>query len=373
MLKLKKLTLPALFLLLITALGNKNIEPIKFKKDVFINGQDGYHTYRIPAMVVTRKGTVLAFCEGRKNSHHDTGDIDLLLKRSTDDGGTWSDQMVVYEDGGDGEITVGNPVPIIEKNSDRIHLFFTRNYKRIFYTKSDDDGLNWSEPKEFTDILSGFDYPDRVLIATGPVHGIEMGTGRLAVPVWVCNRNRSDRYKDVTNERMRSGIIYSDDGGENWKTGGLVPADLSVLHEATVVERSDGALLINMRVHDALYRAESVSKDGGITWSSPKYRKDLPDPTCQASIFRTSHNAFLFVNAAIASKEGLENRKNLTFRISKDEGKSWIISFQINEGPSGYSDLAQTKDGSILCIFENGEHNYHEKISVVKLSNELLK
>ncbi|CAM9967184.1 unnamed protein product, partial [Chrysoparadoxa australica] len=82
--------------------------------DVFVNGVDGYETYRIPTMVTTNSGTVLAFCEGRRNGHEDTGDIDLILKRSFDEGRTWSNNLIVYEEGGDQSITIVNPVPIID-------------------------------------------------------------------------------------------------------------------------------------------------------------------------------------------------------------------------------------------------------------------
>ncbi len=309
--------------------------------------------------------------EGRKNSHYDTGDIDLLLKRSEDNGRTWSKHEIVYEDGGDEKITIGNPVPIVEKNSNRIHLFFTREYSKIFYMRSEDDGLTWTVPEEFTHILKGFNYP-LVIVATGPVHGIQMNSGRLIVPVWVCDRTRNERYKHVTDDRIRSGVIYSDDGGETWQTGGLVPFDIPMLHEATVVELTNGQLLINMRAHGSLYRAESISNDAGKTWSNPVYKNELSDPTCQGSIFKTSGNKFLFINPSIASDGGIENRKNLTLRLSNNNGKNWTHSMLINEGPSGYSDISECSDGSIICIFENGNSVYREKISIVKISKNWL-
>ncbi len=339
---------------------------IQFQTNIWVNGKDGYHTYRIPTLVCSNKGTLLAFCEGRKKSAEDTGDIDLLLKRSYDNGKTWTEQVVVYEDGGDEEVTIGNPVPIVEKGSERIHLFFTRNYRQIFYTRSHDDGITWDKPKEFTHILEDFDYP-RILIATGPVHGIQTKSGRLVVPVWVCDRTRKERYLNVTLNRMRSGIIFSDDGGESWETGGLVPANIAVMHEATVTERTDGSLLINMRTYNEPYRGESVSTDGGLTWSEPWLNNELPEPTCQASMLKTSDGKFLFLNPANAAKGGTEHRKNLVLKLSNDQGRSWPLAFVINQGFSGYSDLAETPQGSIICIYENGEKIYREKISVAEI------
>ncbi len=190
-----------------------------WRNDVFVAGRDGYHTYRIPALAVSSKGTVLAFCEGRRDSQADHGDIDLLLKRSTDHGRTWSDAIVVQEERG--RVTIGNPVPIIARDGDRIHLLFTRDNKRLFYTRSDDDGVTWSPRRELTAILEGFDYPERVLIATGPVHGIQTSRGRLIAPVWLSDREMNRRHRDQVFTRIRAGIVFSDDDGETWRAGGL--------------------------------------------------------------------------------------------------------------------------------------------------------
>jgi len=110
----------------LSASASADEKGIDFRKDVFLRGQDGYHTYRIPTTVVTAKGTVLLFCEGRKRSRRDSGDVDLLLKRSEDGGRSWSKQMLVHEEGGDAPIRVGNPCPIIERNGKVVHLLFTR-------------------------------------------------------------------------------------------------------------------------------------------------------------------------------------------------------------------------------------------------------
>lgn len=166
---------------------------IGFRKDVFIRGQDGYHTYRIPAMVVTSKGTVLLFCEGRKHSRKDGGDIDMLLKRSKDGGRTWSKQMVLLNEGPG---RVGNPCAIIERETDVVQLLFTRGGGEcLFYTRSTDEGKTWSElvttsdvpgQKEYseTSFLKGFG-GSPVRVGAGPVHGIQTRSGRLIAPSYV--------------------------------------------------------------------------------------------------------------------------------------------------------------------------------------------
>jgi len=336
-----------------------------FRQDVFVSGQDGYHTYRIPALVLSANNTLLAFCEGRKHSASDEGDIDLLLKRSKDGGKTWSEQIVIHEEGGNAPITIGNPCPIVDHDGKRIHLLFTRNNKRLFYTRSMDDGLTWSEPKEFTDILKGFDYP-MVRIATGPVHGIQMKNGRLVAPVWVCDRERKDRNKNSTRSSFQSGSIYSDDNGETWKTGSLVPPELNRLNECTIVEKNDGSLHMNARAYYLGFRAVSLSKDGGISWSDPVLDKNLPCPTCQASMIRLSEKEILFLNPTGGG------RKHLTLRLSVDEGKTWRYSRKINQELGAYSDIAVAKDGHIYCLFENGTKRYSDRISIVKTTREWL-
>ncbi len=342
--------------------------PLISKTFVYEGGKDGYHTYRIPALVVTAEGTLLAFCEGRKSSASDEGDIDLLVKRSEDGGKTWSEQMTVHEEGGDAPITIGNPCPIVDENG-TIHLPFTHNNKRLFYTKSTDDGLTWSEPMEHTGILDGFDYP-LVRIATGPGHGIQMSTGRLIAPVWVSDRERRDVNKNVTNRRYQSGIIYSDDAGVTWHTGGLVPPTIRRLNEAMVIERRDGSLFLNMRAYGSGYRATSVSKDAGVTWCEPVLETDLPCPTCQASMIKLTDREVLFANPAVTvdGKVSGANRRNLTVRLSTDEGRTWKYSHELDPGRAGYSDLAVAKDGTIFCLYECGEERYNQRLTIARFN-----
>jgi sialidase-1 len=310
---------------------------------LFAAGKDGYHTYRIPALAVTAKGTVLAFCEGRKNNASDRGDIDLMYKRSTDGGVTWSPTMLLYEEGGDAKIVIGNPCVVVD--GDAVVLVFTRNARDVFVTRSDDDGTNWSKPHEITTQVfqKGWTW-----FVAGPGNGIVMQKGphpgRLVVP---CD-HRVKIFKDE-GPALRSHAIYSDDHGKTWKSGAATD---SHMNECAVAERQDGSLLMNMRSYRGKgQRATAVSTDGGETWAPCVDEPALPDPVCQGSLIRGTDKTLLFSNAADPKR-----RVNLTVRMSSDDGKTWPVAKTICKGPSAYSALAQLADGTILLAYERGPY-----------------
>jgi len=324
------------------------------RHDVFVSGQEGYHTYRIPALVVSRRGTVLAFCEGRKSSAADDGDIDLLLRRSFDGGTTWQPTQVVYEEGGDDPITIGNPCPVVDRGG-TIHLVFCRNNARALCTKSVDDGATFAAPVEITKQIQGFDFA-WTRLGSGPGHGLQVAAGRIIVPVWL---------NDRIGHTYRSAIISSDDAGASWNAGGLVPATVRDCSECMVVELSDGALLMNMRTKAGQYRAIARSTDGGATWTEAKPVEQLVDPICQASLLRFPSDddhagLLLFSNAASGTRD------HMTVRLSRDEGRSWPVARLIHAGPAAYSDLAVAHDKTILCLHENGSKRPYEKLTLAR-------
>ncbi len=356
--------------------------------EVFRGGQRGYHTVRIPAVAVSPGGAVLVFAEGRKDSPADDGDIDLILRRSTDGGQTWSAIQVVHSFGrAEGvEATTGNPCPIVDRQAGKVVLLFCRDNATAWCTVSDDDGRTWSRAAEITPSFRRFDYPGLTRVATGPVHGIRTGSGRLVAPVWVSKltrpakqrlqrRHREDEAKLLADvDVFRCGVIFSDDGGDNWQAGGLVPTTIPWLNESTVYESADGSLVLNSRAHRAGFRARSVSTDGGRTWSEPVLRRDLPDPTCQAAALKLTRGplagAVVFSNLDQARPQDAVRftlrRRNLTVRLSVDDGKTWGHKRAIEPGPSGYSDLAELPDGRVVCVFEHGKKVYRERVSLVR-------
>ena len=126
---------------------------------LFVSGTEGYNTYRIPALVVSNKGTILAFCEARKNAGSDTDDIDLALKRSFDNGQTWEPMRIIVDYGPN---VAGNPAPVVDRDTGVIWLLFCKNLadgpegmiiageapRTVWVTSSADDGVTWAEPKE---------------------------------------------------------------------------------------------------------------------------------------------------------------------------------------------------------------------------------
>jgi sialidase-1 len=333
-------------------------EPVR--QDLFVSKQDGYRTYRIPAMVVTKKGTVLAFCEARKNSPSDSGDIDLILRRSVDNGATWDKFRVIVDDG---ENTAGNPCPVVDRDTGTIWLPFCRNNKQVFVTSSKDDGETWSKPVEITRDVS---QPEWTWYATGPGHGIQLDSGRLLIP---CDHKLNNATKQQP-EFYISHVFYSDDHGKSWKLGGILD---SHTNECQAVQLEDGSVYLNIRsYHGKNCRAIAYSKDGGETWSDVTLDKTLVESKCQASLLRLTEaknggkNRILFANPAATE------RKNMTVRLSYDECKTWPVSKVLNPGKSVYSELALAPDGTILCLYENGEKDQYEKITLARFTLEWL-
>jgi sialidase-1 len=314
--------------------------------DVFTSGTEGYHTYRIPGIVLSSEETLLAFCEGRKTSRRDHGDLDLVLRRSTDGGKTWGPMQLVYEEGGTAEITIGNPCPVVDRATGTIWLPFCRNNDRVFLTESTDDGRTWAPPVEITQHVKK---PEWGWYATGPGHGIQHSSGRLLIP---CDC-RDAKGSGDWGKRGRSLVFYSDDHGRSWHLGGVTDPGMN---ECEVVERADGSLLLSMRQYlGPKQRAFATSTDGGLSWSEPKHHPEVYCPVCQSSILRYTlppeeKNRILY------SGPGGPGRSHMTVRLSYDEGETWPVAKVIHEGSAAYSDLVALPDGTIGCLYERDDY-----------------
>lgn len=328
--------------------------------DVFVSGTEGYNTFRIPSLLLAANGDLLAFCEGRLESSHDTGDIQLLMKRSTDNGKTWSKTEILWADAGN---TCGNPCPVVDQSTGTIWMLMTWNSgkvpeskiqpgfgedsRRVYLMHSTDHGQSWSNAKEITRSVKKENW---TWYATGPGNGIQITQGshkgRLVIP---CD------IKAISNgqEGWHSHIIYSDDHGSTWQLGGIAPQE--GVNECAVAELADGRLMLNMRNRHRQQPGRQVclSSDGGLSWTDQQFDKTLIEPVCQASLIRADQNLsssptgrLLFSNPASQNK-----RERLTIRLSEDNGKTWSGTMLAYPGSAAYSALAPTSQG-FGCLFE---------------------
>jgi sialidase-1 len=365
-------------------------EPFLEKIDLFEAGKDGYFLYRIPGIAVTKKGTVLAYCEARKNSGSDWDQIDILLRRSNDGGKTWEPRQQLAQLDGPfernpaavklklakpGERTFNNPIAIVDLKTGAVHFLFCLDYGRCFYIKSDDDGKTFTKPVDITPAFDKFkpEYDWKVL-ATGPGHGIQLKNGRMLVPVWLSTGTGGNAHRPSV-----VAVVFSDDQGKTWQRGDIVvhEEDIDKPSETVALQLLDGRILFNIRNEGKQrLRATSISADGATKWSKAKLDEGLPEPVCMASIMRfpaADKGRIVFVNPN--NPNGRE-RKNLSARISYDDAKTWPIVKTIEPGKSGYSDLAVASDGTILCLYERGaseKNMYHTRwLTVARFNLEWL-
>jgi sialidase-1 len=356
--------------LILLASGAFGASPVQ--TEVFRAGDGGYHTYRIPALIVTARGALLAFCEGRRGSASDSGDIDLLLRRSTDRGRTWTPVQTVvdFEDG-----TAGNPAPVVDRRNGAILLLLTRNPGRVterqiveggltgartvWLTRSTDDGATWSAPVEITPQVKR---PEWTWYATGPGNGIQLRSGRLLIP---CDHiGRDDRA-------MRSHLIYSDDGGRNWAVGAVAEEKTN---ESAVAEARDGSVVLNMRsYHGRNRRAVQRSRDRGLTLDALEFDETLVEPVCQASLVGGARPGSKPNGAMLFSNPASTKRERMTVRLSPDDGRTWTASKTLHEGPAAYSSLAVLPDGSAGLLYERGDRAPYERITFAQLDLSWLK
>lgn len=363
-------------------------DPMLEQIPMFESATDGYALYRIPGLIVTAKGTVLAYCEARRTGKSDWDTIDIMLRRSTDGGKTFSPRQRIADVPGPHiknpvalaqklaeptDITYNNAVGFADRDGS-VHFLFCLEYSRCFYIRSDDDGRTFSKPVEITGTFEKFrsDYDWKVL-ATGPAHGIQLRTGRLVVPIWLSTGTGGHAHRPSVTS-----TIYSDDHGRTWKAGDVAVPNTDEWinpNETVIVELADGRVMLNVRSESLKHRRlVTVSPDGSTGWSTPKFDDALLEPICMASIVRFSaqpdgdKNRILFANPHNLSRldgkdeEGKSrDRKNISIKASYDEGQTWEVNKVLEPSYSAYSDLAVLSDGTILCLYETGRKSDNEK------------
>jgi len=332
-------------------------------QDIFVEGENGINTYRIPTIICTKNNVVFAFVEARHNDQGDAGHIDIVYKKSLDGGKTFGDIVVLCSNNKD---TLGNPAPIYDEKLDRIVLLYCFNYgdkgehlikttgatRDIYCMYTDDEGQNWSEPINITAQVK-HDYWR--WYATGPNHGVQMDSGRL---IMTCNHSEVDIVNKNKDTYTSSHIIYSDDHGITWNLGASAP---SKTNESCGVYLPNNKLMVNTRTIDrGNVRCVFLSGDEGETIDEFHVDSNLLCPICQGSIIDYK-DKLIFSNP-----ESIE-RENLTVKISKDYGKTWNEKLVLFKSYSSYSDLAINIKDEILCLYEKGDNKLYEKITLATI------
>ena len=322
---------------------------------VFKAGEtDKYPSIRIPALLCTAKGTLLAVAEGR-NKAHDQAENDYILRRSTDNGKTWTPSEVILDQG---DTCLNNPCLVQDAKSGRIFLFFqtyppgTSQFgkvkagpdgpNKIGYITSDDDGKTWSKPVD----VSRLKPDEATTTASGPGVGIQLTkgpkAGRLLMP-----------FNSKEGSAFFNWVAYSDDGGKTWKRGRNVPQDKIQLNEVQICETSTGGVYLNSRQWKGSGgRKVAWSSDGGTTWSNAIEDKNLPEPVCQGSVITIpgAKTRLVFLNPE--GEPAGKGRVKGVIRLSNDDGKTWSKSRTLVPGGFAYSCMALMKDGRIGVLYE---------------------
>ncbi|MFJ2647655.1 exo-alpha-sialidase [Streptomyces sp. NPDC087420] len=368
---------------------------------VFRSGTGGYHTFRIPAVVATPRtpdapGTLVAFAEARRDSKADAGDVDVVSRRSTDGGCTWSPVRVVADAGTD---TVGNPVPVVVPRTGRLVLVTCRNAatatersilegkqptapagRRVYVQHSDTAGRTWSPPTEITDRATR---PDWRWYATGPGHGLALThgphTGRLVVPADHSTAPPADSPDTGAEPRYYGGhALLSDDGGATWRIGFVdhTPDGHINTNETTAAQLPDGRVYFNTRDQRGTApasRADAYSGDGGETLDAPfAPTEDVTAPLSEGSVLQTQrggHSGPLLLSAPGDPKA----RTHMTVRSSDDGGVTWSTGLRLTTDPAAYSDLVQVDPGTVGVLYETGRRTPYDTITFTRLPLDRLR
>lgn len=351
---------------------------------VFVSGTEGFKSFRIPAIVKASNGDLLAFAEGRVAGSGDFGDIDIVMKRSQDDGKSWSaiQTVAAYDN-----LQAGNPAPVFDQSDPaypqgRLFLFYNtgnnhenevrkgKGLREVWYKTSTDQGKTWSEPVNITLMTHRPNQPkvnpkynfkeDWRSYANTPGHAMQFTTGKFKGRIYIAANHSAGDPKPKSTDYQAHGF-YSDDHGKTFRISEDISFEGS--NEATAAEISGGRLLFNSRNQkgDVKARIVAVSSDGGAKWDTTYFDHNLPDPVCEGSILTIGRsktgNILAFSNAADTQK-----RDNLTLRISFDDGKTWAKSYLVDKSTNNeedftaYSDLVQTGKNSVGVLYERNDY-----------------
>ncbi len=347
-------------------------EPMLEHTDVFVSGRDGYHTYRIPAIEAAADGSLVAFAEARKYNMADPGmennDIDLVMKRSTDQGKTWS-AMQIIEDPGE-KWSAANPASVLDRSNGRLWLLYLRGKPgrssltarpgtddvQTLARYSDDHGKTWSSPIDLTAVARDMHDARWRCSVVGPGGPIQTRSGRLLAAVWKADP---------------PGVfaIFSDDHGQTWQRGELVAGGRG--DENQVVELADGRILMDIRQNSGPHRFLAESTDSGKTWSAPRPGLTVTPVACAIERY-TLQTAGDDRDRILWTGPKGPGRTNLVVLTSYDEGKTFGNERLISNQQAAYSDLTILKDKTVGVLWERGEQRGYQFITFTRFNREFL-
>lgn len=340
-------------------------------------GDDNVHTSRIPGLVTTNNGTLVAVFDVRHKSARDLpGDIDVGVMRSTDNGTTWGQMNIVLDfDAGEPDSIgngVGDPAVLVDRKTGCVIVvalwskgdrawtgsrpgLAPEETGQLVLTRSTDDGISWSRTVNITEKIAGRD-PTWRLCFNGPGNGIQLRDGTLVFAA---------QFRDGQGV-PHSCFIFSSDGGDTWEISKPAIATQPPTSEAQIAELDDGSLLINMRDESrsrkrALVRYDWNDNLANGHWSEPWFV--LPDPTCMASMISHPEKLLLFSNP-----NSERERRSLTIRTSVDGGQTWSSGRLLDPRPSAYSSMTVLQDGSVGVLYECGISNPYETLTFARFS-----
>lgn len=362
------------------------------KVPVFVSGNDGYKSYRIPAIISLPNGNLLAFCEGRVNGAGDFGHVNIVMKRSTDKGKTWGTLQLVAKNG---DMQAGNAAPVVDLTDPaypkgKIFLFYNtgnnqegevrkgNGLREVWYKTSVDNGQTWSDAVNITtqvhhpkqpQINAAYNFSeDWRSYANTPGHAMQFQNGKFKGRIFVAANHSAGAPQNHFTDYAAHGF-YTDDHGKTFHLGATV--NIPGSNESMATELSGDKLMMNSRNQkgDVRARIVSISSDGGATWDTSYFDQTLIDPVNQGSILtmgkKHGKNIVAFCNAADTKR-----RDNLTLRISYDDGKTWSKSFLIDKSEDGskgdftaYSDLVKLGKKKIGVLYER--NGYREIVFTV--------
>lgn len=356
---------------------------------VFKSGQDGYASYRIPAIVKAKNGDLLAFSEGRVDHAGDFGNVDIVYKISNDGGKTWGKLLIAADYD---KSQAGNPAPVVDLldpqfPKGKIYLFYNTGnnhegdvrkgvgLRENWYVASTDGGKTWSEAVNITtqthrpkqpQINPAYNFSeDWRTYANTPGHAFQFVKGPNKGRIYVA-ANHNAGNPQPKNKDWNAHAFYSDDHGKTFKLSEKVP--FPGTNESMAAQIDNNKVYMSSRNQQYVPKARiiSISEDGGQSWVSSEGDLNLPDPINQGAVLSWLKGG-KFILAHINAAD-TELRNNLTLRLSKDQGKTWYYNKLIAKAPANYkgphgsyaaySDIVLVKKNTIGILYE--KDNYQE-------------